>query len=169
MIKIRLLTLFLITLICCNKNISENDLLNKKVPFGYYGDKIELKQELGLEKLFDSPDKFLNEEVLISGNITEVCPMRGCWINVKDNNSDLQIRVKVTDGKIVFPLSAVGSSVKVQGVFSKLEFSKEQAVQWKVHLAEEKGELLNPDSVKLVEADLIEYRINGIGAHIFSI
>ncbi len=95
--------------------------------------------------------------------------MRGCWINVKDNNSDLQIRVKVTDGKIVFPLSAVGSLVKVQGVFSKLEFSKEQAVQWKVHLAEEKGELLNPDSVKLVEADLIEYRINGIGAHIFSI
>ena len=40
MIKIRLLTLYLITLICCNKNISENDLLNKKVPFGYYGDKI---------------------------------------------------------------------------------------------------------------------------------
>ena len=169
MIKIRLLTLYLITLICCNKNISENDLLNKKVPFGYYGGKIELKQELGLEKLFHSPDKFLNEEVLISGNITEVCPMRGCWINVKDNNSDLQIRVKVTDGKIVFPLSAVGSSVKVQGVFSILEFSKEQAIQWKVHLAEEKGEFLNPDSVKLVEADLIEYRINGIGAHIFSI
>ena len=89
MIKIRLLTLYLITLICCNKNISENDLLNKKVPLGYYGDKINLKQELGLEKLFHSPDKFLNEEVLISGNITEVCPMRGCWINVKDNNLSL--------------------------------------------------------------------------------
>ena len=138
MIKIRLLTLYMITLICCNKNISENDLLNKKVPFGYYGDKIELKQELGLEKLFHSPDKFLNEEVLISGNITEVCPMRGCWINVKDNNSDLQIRVKVTDGKIVFPLSAVGSSVKVQGVFSKLEFSKNKLSNGKFTLQRKK-------------------------------
>ena len=153
----------------CNKNKSESDLLNKINPVGYYGEKIKLMNVSSLEKLFSSPTDYLNQSVLVNGEITEVCPMRGCWINVRDRNSDEEIRIKVTDGKIVFPLSAVGFSVKVQGVFSRINFTKKQAVQWKVHLAEEKGEILNPDSVEIKKSDLIEYRINGLGAQIYSL
>ena len=94
--------------------------------------------------------------------------MRGCWINIKDKGSDINIRVKVTDGDIVFPLSSEGRQVDVQGIFSKLEFSEEQAINWKVHLAEEKGIQLAPEDVKIHPSDLYEYRIIGKAAKIYN-
>ena len=110
----------------------------------------------------------MDKDVLISGEITEVCPMRGCWIDVKDINTEAHIRIKVTDGQIVFPLSAKGKFVDVQGKFTKLNFSKENAIKWKIHLAEEQSIKLNPENIKITPEDLVEYRINGTGANIYT-
>ena len=60
----------------------------------------------------------------------------------------------------------MGKNVLVQGTLQKLEFTKDQAINWKIHLAEEKGEILHRDSVKLDHSDLVEYRINGFAAEI---
>ena len=148
--------------------LSEKELLNKKDPFGNYGQIISLKKNTDLDSLLQSPDTFINEEILISGEISDVCPMRGCWIDVKQPNSDSKIQIKVTDGKIVFPLSSKGKKITVQGVFKKLTLTEQQARNWQVHLAEERGEILSPDSVIIIESDLIKYRINGKGAVIYS-
>ena len=93
--------------------------------------------------------------------------MRGCWINVKDNDSESVIRVKVTDGEIIFPLSSKGKQVNVQGIFTKLEFTEEQAKMWKIHLAEEQGIKLTENDVVINPTDLIEYRIIGKAANIY--
>lgn len=150
-----------------HREVSEKELLNKKDPIGNYGQILSLGKVTDLDILLRSPNSFLNEEILISGEIIDVCPMRGCWIDVKHHNSDSNIRVKVTDGKIVFPLSSKGKHIKVQGVVKKLELTEQQARNWKIHLAEERGELLSPDSVIIVDSDLIRYRINGKGAIIY--
>ena len=160
-----IVTLFIIS---CSFQETESDLLNKKNPDGYYGDKILLQEHSSFEDLMNYPNQYLDKDVLISGKIVEVCPMRGCWINVKDNNSDIIIRVKVTDGMIVFPLSSKGKQVDAQGKFLKLNFTEEQAKNWKIHLAEEQGVILNPDDVILEPSDLVEYRIVGKGAQIYS-
>ena len=118
--------------------------------------------------LINNSENYLDKNVLISGEIIEVCPMRGCWINVKNKDSNTNIRVKVTDGEIVFPLSAKGKNINVEGIFSKLEFSKEQAIKWKIHLAEEKGVELLPQDVVINPSDLIEYRIIGKAAKIYN-
>ena len=89
-----------------SKNISEFDLLHKTNPDGNYGNEITLEVKHQIGKLLGTPQTYLGEEVLVSGEITEVCPMRGCWIDVKDLDTGSSIRIKVTDGKIVFPLSA---------------------------------------------------------------
>ena len=121
-----------------------------------------------ISSLLKMPNQYLGKDVLVSGKITEVCPMRGCWIDVKDVNTDSHIRIKVTDGQIVFPLSAKGKYVDVQGKFTKLNFTEEQAINWKIHLAEEQGVKLNYDDVKITPDDLVEYRINGTGANIYT-
>ena len=151
----------------CTKVESEENLLNKKNPFGSYGALKKESKVITFQELFELPQNFIGKEVALKGMITEVCPMRGCWINVKDEASDLQIRVKVKDGEIVFPLSGVGNKVFVEGEFSKLIFSEDQAKQWKIHLAEEKGQILDPDSVIIKDSDLVEYRIIGKGAEIY--
>ena len=167
MYKITLLIIFLFA--GCVKELSEYDLLHKSNTIGKYGDKINLSESKKIEDLINNSENYLDKNVLISGEILEVCPMRGCWINVKNKDSSTNIRVKVTDGEIVFPLSAKGKNINVEGIFSKLEFSKEQAIKWKIHLAEEKGITLLPEDVKLNSDDLIEYRINATGAKIFSL
>lgn len=165
MYRTLLLVLFIIS--GCTKVESEQNLLNKKNPFGSYGALKKESKVITFKELFELPQNFIGKDVSLKGMITEVCPMRGCWINVKDEVSDLQIRIKVTDGEIVFPLSGVGNRVLVEGEFSKLIFSEDQAKQWKIHLAEEKGETLNPDSIIIKDSDLVEYRIIGRGAEIY--
>ena len=113
------------------------------------------------------PGKNVGNSVLINGVISEVCPMRGCWIEVKDNNSKETIRIKVADGAIVFPLSSKGKSVIAEGQFSKLVFSEKQARTWKVHLAAEKGIELDTAKVILGEDDYYEYRLHSKAAKIF--
>tara|TARA_B100000941_G_scaffold46571_1_gene29065 strand:+ start:817 stop:1314 length:498 start_codon:yes stop_codon:yes gene_type:complete len=159
--------LIIIIFFGCSKELSEFDLLNKAIPFGTYGEEITLTEIKKIDNLIKNSHLYLNENILISGEITEVCPMRGCWIKVKNKNSDTQIRVKVTDGEIVFPLSSKGKKVKVEGILNILNFSEEQAIQWKIHLAEEKGIKLLPENVEINSSDLIEFRIVGKAIEIY--
>ena len=56
----------------------------------------------------------------------------------------------------------------IQGRFTKLEFTEVQAKNWKIHLAEEQGITLNPEDINITPEDLVEYRINGTGATIYT-
>ena len=95
--------------------------------------------------------------------------MMGCWIEVKDSYSEEVIRVKVKDGDIIFPKESKNKEVLVEGVFSKLHFTDEQAIQWKIHFAEEKGIQLSSEDITLDASDLVEYRIQGLGAKIIDL
>ena len=160
--------IIVISLSSCSEKLSETDLLNKTNPEGIYGKKINLETKSQIATLLETPQTYLGKDVLVTGQITEVCPMRGCWIDVKDLNTSSNIRIKVTDGKIVFPLSSKGKYVDIQGVFTKLEFTEGQAKNWKIHLAEEQGLSLNHEDIEISPEDLIEYRINGQGAIIYT-
>ena len=167
-IKKLILVILSIFILGCSQKETEADLLHKKDADGLYGSKITLADFQTIDDLLASPKQFIGQNVKITGEIIEVCPMRGCWISVKNNSSDKNIRVKVTDGQIVFPLSAKGKQVDVQGEFAQLEFSEEQARKWKVHLEREKGININPEDVQISESDLVEYRIVGKGAEIYT-
>ena len=151
----------------CFKKQSEKDLLNKVNPIGYYGNHPSKDIIYDVDELLMSASESLGRKFLVNGIITEVCPMRGCWLQVKDYNSDSDIRIKVTDGEIVFPLSAKGKNVIAEGIFTKLELSEKQAKNWKHHLALEKGIELDTSSIILSASDFYEYRLNSNSAKIF--
>ena len=151
----------------CFKKQSEKDLLNKVNPIGYYGKHPSKDIIYDVDELLMSASESLGKNLLVNGIITEVCPMRGCWLQVKDYNSDSIIRIKVTDGEIVFPLSAKGKNVIAEGIFTKLELSEKQAKNWKHHLALEKGIELDTSSIILSASDFYEYRLNSNSAKIF--
>jgi hypothetical protein len=132
------------------------------------GEDFDLKNILSINSLLNNADRYVNSNVIIKGEIVDVCPMKGCWIEVKDTSSDLQIRVKVKDDVIIFPQKSKGYDVIVKGQFTKIEFSETQAKEWKKHLAEEKGISLTEQDIKLEQSDLIEFRVNGSGAKILS-
>ena len=95
----------------CSSEKTEKDLLNKKNPIGLYGNILSKTEIIEVGQLLSNSDTYLDKRLLVSGSIIEVCPMRGCWVQIQDDTSQETIRIKVTDGEIVFPLSAVGLSL----------------------------------------------------------
>ncbi len=148
----------------CDNQPSESELLNKPNPKGSYGTSIANGVIKDVTQLLKNPNNYINKNILAAGVVKEVCPMRGCWIQISDESQIGIIRVKVTDGEIVFPKSAKNHNITVQGTFMRLNLTKEQAINWKIHLEAEKGIELNPNDIVLKEEDYYEYRINCTGA-----
>ena len=145
-------------LFSCNQNYNQSISL--------YGDDFNYDSIQSISSLINNANQFLDKQIITEGKIVDVCPMKGCWIEIKDFDSDQIIRVKVQDDIIIFPQDSKGKKVIVNGVFKKIEFTEDQAIKWKIHLAEEKGLKLEESDVTLDSSDLIEYRIRGLGAKI---
>ena len=128
-----------------------------------YGEKLTLADTTAISRILANPDDFVGTKVLVNGKILDVCPSRGCWIDVAGSNPDEKIRVKVEDGVIVFPVEAKGNEILAEGEVEKLELSEEQARGWFEHLAEEKGETFDPTTI---QGPMTIYRIKGSGAEI---
>ena len=147
-------------LFSCNQNYNQSISL--------YGDDFNYDSIQSISSLIDNPNQFLDKQIVTEGKIVDVCPMKGCWIEIKDSDSGQIIRVKVQDDVIIFPEDSKEKKVIVNGVFTKIEFTENQAIKWKIHLAEEKGLKLEESDVTLDSSDLIEYRIRGLGAKIIT-
>ena len=153
--------------ISCSSDNSEQKLLNKKNPAGFYGNMSKKDKVFSVDELIKNRETYINSIVQLEGVIDEVCPMRGCWLQVRGKNDNKKIRFKVRDGDIVFPLSSKGRRVVAEGQFTVLALNKKQAKNWKKHLAAEKGINIDTASIVLENSDYFEYRLNTSGAEIF--
>ena len=89
-------------------------------------------------------------------------PREAAGCSVASDRQGEKIQVKVTDGEIVFPMSASGRMAVVEGVVEELKLSAEQMIEYMRHLAEEKGQPFDPATVK----DERMIRLVGLGAEI---
>ncbi len=125
------------------------------------GKALTLKDPVAVQALLASPEKYTGKLVQVKGTVRDVCQMMGCWMEITDASSPKAIRIKVKDGEIVFPESAMGKTAIAEGTFVKLELTKEQAIAQAKHDAEEKGRKFDPASVK---GPVTSYQIQGAGA-----
>lgn len=128
---------------------------------GVYGRGVSLSEVTPVSAIFDNPAEYVGKKVLIEGLIVEVCVARGCWIYLTGDRPFEKIRVKVTDGEIVFPVAAQGHKAKVEGIVQEIRRSREEVIAWRRHLAEEKGASFDPATVTGPE---VTYRLRGLGA-----
>lgn len=152
----QLLYLLLSTLLIITVSFADDDKVK-------YGKEITLEEKTKISEILQDPESFLDEIVLVEGEVLDVCPMAGCWIELSSDVEDEKIKVKVKDGEIVFPMEAKGSTAVVEGKVYKIELTKERAISYYEHMAEEKGEKFDPASVT---GPVTIYQIKGIGAEI---
>lgn len=126
------------------------------------GKPFTLSQPVAISKILASPEAYTGKTVQVKGKISAVCEKMGCWTNIADD-SGKAIRVKVTDGEIVFPASAVGKTAVAEGKLRKLELTREQAVARARHEAEEQNRAFDPSSIR---SGATIYQIEGTGAAI---
>lgn len=130
-----------------------------------FGEKITLTEQTDLAAILANPEGFVGKRVLVSGEVVDICEMKGCWIDIVGSNPDEKIKVKVEDDVIVFPQTAKGKTALVEGEVELLNRSKEEVIAHKKHHAEETGGEFDESTV--TEGETV-YRIKGIGAVIKS-
>lgn len=129
-----------------------------------YGAGITLTEKTNISDILSNPEAYLDKTVLIEGEVLEVCPMMGCWMEIKSDDGDGIIKVKVKDGEIVFPIEAKGKTALVEGTVYKIELTQEKAIQHFEHVAEEKGVEFDPSTIT---GPMTIYQIKGLGAEIY--
>jgi hypothetical protein len=124
---------------------------------------LTLNEKTKISDILADPDSYLNQNVLVEGEILDVCPMMGCWMELKSDDGDGMIKIKVKDGDIVFPVEAIGGYALVEGTVYKIDLTQEEAVDYFKHLAEESGEDFDPS---VITGPMTIYQIKGLGAEI---
>ena len=128
-----------------------------------YGFNVSESSEVRIGQLMKNPHEYVDKLVKVVGLVNDVCPMKGCWIEVIENQGNDRIRFKVQDDVVVFPVEAVGQEIIAEGILRRYEMSKEQATHWLAHLAKEKNEAFDASTVT---GPMDFYQIEGKGAKI---
>ena len=128
-----------------------------------YGDGLIGTAEIRIGHLLSNPGAYVNKAVRVVGLVSDVCPMRGCWIEIIEKQTSERIRVKVRDNVVIFPAEAIGQEILAEGILRRYELSKDQATRWLAHLAEEKNEAFD---ISTVSGPMSFYQIEGLGARI---
>ena len=127
-----------------------------------YGEPLTGEDTVQIHEILEDPDPYLGQVVRVEGLVTGVCEKRGCWMSLASDVKEFEeIRIKVDDGVIVFPMEAKGKRAVAEGVLTKVEMTMEQTVAYKKHHAEEHNEEFDPASVT---EPLVFYQIKGTGA-----
>jgi hypothetical protein len=132
-------------------------------PFTQFGEVLTLSEATSVSTILADPDAFVGQHLRVEGTVRGVCENMGCWITVGGESEEEQLRVKVEDGVIVFPQTAMGCHARVEGVMEKLELTMEQALAQAEHHAEEQGIEFDPASVT---GPRVIYQLRGLGAEI---
>ena len=128
-----------------------------------YGSGVSVAEITDVSEILANPDTYKGRTVAVEGTVVEVCAKRGCWLELSSDQKYQTIRIKVTDGVIVFPMSARGKQARVQGKVEELQLSAEQALAAARHHAEEQGKPFDPSSVS---GPTTQVRIRATGAEI---
>lgn len=103
------------------------------------GAALTVKDPTPIAAIVADPDAWAGKRVRIEGQVTEVCPMAGCWMELAAEKGGHRLKVKVDDGVIVFPTDAVGRVAAAEGVVEIVPMTRDQYRGWLAHLAEERG------------------------------
>jgi hypothetical protein len=126
-----------------------------------YGQPLRGSDTIKISVLLSEPDEYVGQTVRVEGLITGVCEKRGCWMSLASDAEFQELRIKVDDGVIVFPIEAKGKRAIAEGEFTKIEMTMEQTLAYKKHHAEEHNEEFDPSTVT---EPLTYYQIKATGA-----
>ena len=137
-----------------------------------YGAGVKLTSATTVAAVTADPKAFLGKTIRVDGVVTAVCDKAGCWMELGDGKADAKtaktLRMKVDDGVIVFPMTAVGKKASAEGVFELI--SAEAAAEHAEHAhAEPAKDAAKPAAKPSAQekADLPKYQVKATGAIIY--
>ena len=138
-------------------------LLSSPLHAQSFGAPLSLKETTSLSSILDNPDSYIGKTLQVRGLVVNVCASRGCWMSIAGEKPFEQLRFKVEDGEMVFPMTARGKTATVEGVLQKFVLSKEDVIAYQIRHAQQTGESFDPATVTSGET---YFQLRGLGAEI---
>ena len=69
-----------------------------------FGEGVSEKATISALELLNNPDDYVGKTVRVEGRIADVCPRKGCWIDIASDGGSETVRFKVEDDVIIFPV-----------------------------------------------------------------
>ena len=126
-----------------------------------FGAPLSLKETTAISTILENPDSYVGKTLQVKGLVVNVCASRGCWISIASDKPFEQLRFKVEDGDMVFPMTARGKTATVEGVLQKFVLSREDVIAYQMRHAQQTGEPFDPATVTSGET---YYQLRGLGA-----
>lgn len=126
-----------------------------------YGEGVKLTDATSISAILANPDPFVGKAVRVEGMIADVCPKRGCWMELAGDVEGDKLRFKVQDGVMVFPMDAKGKYAVAEGVVAVKDLTLEQSREYAEYQAKEYGRPYDPASITKPTRIV---RIDGTGA-----
>ncbi len=127
-----------------------------------YGAELSGVDAVSVHDLLANRHSYVDKAVQVAGTVVGVCAKRGCWIEIGGNDGE-SLRFKVEDGEMIFPVSAKGSVVRAEGVWTKIYYSIEELRTMRAERAAEAGEEFDPETVT---EPYLAWQLKGVGAEI---
>ena len=122
---------------------------------------VKLEKSISVDELLADPLKHNGKTVRVEGMITDVCPKRGCWMNLAGEKPGQKLKFKVTDGEMVFPAESKGQWAIAEGVVAARELTIEETKQQAEYESKEYG---IPYDEASITKPKVSVRIDGTGA-----
>ncbi|HVV83469.1 MAG TPA: DUF4920 domain-containing protein [Kofleriaceae bacterium] len=126
-----------------------------------FGAGVKLPSATAISTILADPKAYAGKPVRVEGMVVDVCPMRGCWMDLAGSAPGEKLKFKVQDGEMTFPVDAKGKYAVAEGVVAVNDLSLEDSVAYAKYQAEEVGKPFDPASVT---APITVVRLDGTGA-----
>lgn len=130
----KILSLFALTMIVAVGNAQPPDVPAEKG--AKFGTEVTAEKAVPVEEMvknLESKEGEKKMEVKVQGTVVEVCQAEGCWLRMKNGESNIMVRMK--DHKWFVPVAINGKTIVLQGVAEV----KETSVAQLKHYAEDAG------------------------------
>jgi hypothetical protein len=122
---------------------------------------VKLEKSVSVDELLADPLKHNGKTVRVEGMITDVCPKRGCWMNLAGSQPGQKLKYKVVDGEMVFPAESKGQWAIAEGVVAARQLTIEETKEQAEYEAKEYG---IPYDEASITKPKVSVRIDGTGA-----
>lgn len=129
----------------------------------HYGKPFTVKEETKISEILGNPEKFVGKKVKVRGTVINVCPERGCFLNIKGDKKFQELQFKVDDGVIVFPADSQGKEALAEGTISLKVFSEQEQKDMCPIEAKALDRKFDPAKIK---GPMKVVRLEGLGASI---
>lgn len=116
---------------------------------------------VSIDDLLANPKAYEGKSVRVEGMVTDVCPKRGCWMDLAGSGPGQKVRFKVDDGVMTFPMDVKGSQAVAEGTVAVTTMTLEESRAYAEHQAKEYGAAYDPAAIT---EPMVVVRIDGTGA-----